>query len=424
MIRSAWADHPGYRIDLVPCRGTARVVVGGVVVAESTKASRLIETDHVERLYLPLGDVRADLIERSEHTSVCPFKGQASYWSLRALPEGPAPVENLFWQYEDPFPEVAGIEGLVGVYHEKAEEVVVETSWPDGGRARTEFPGWGDQSDLQGLLDVERTGEGRFAGPGYHERSRNVVEGGQLIGQAIVAASRTLPDQRVTWASATFIRAADFDDPIEIEVEQLRRGRTFSTLAARSSQRGRLVSPSLILMDTGAPDTIRDTERMPDVPPPERCEPYDMRMTGRDVRVVDGAYDPDPDQVGPPVVHAWVRMRDNPPELSARQALLAYASTHWTIAAAMRPHPGVGEALAHVSLSTGPVALNISFHDDAPLDEWFLYSTRAIWSGLGLAQGESRIWSADGRLLASYGLQAMVRAMLPGGAGRDAARAM
>lgn len=423
MIRSAWADHPGYRIDLVPCRGTARVVVDGVVVAESTRAVRLIETDHVERLYLPSDDVRADLIERSQRTSVCPFKGQASYWSLRAGPGGPPPVEDLFWEYGDPFPEVAGIRGLVGVYHEKAD-VEVETTWPDGGQARTAFPGWGDLSDLQTLLDVQPTEEGRFAGPGYHERSRNVVEGGQLLGQAIVAASRTLPDQRVTWASATFIRAADFDDEVEIEVEPLRRGRTFSTLEARSSQRGRLVSPSLILMDAGAPDTIRDTEPMPDVPPPERCEPYDMRMTGRDVRVVEGAYDPDPDRVGPPVIHAWMRMREDPTELSVRQALLSYASTHWTIAAAMRPHPGVGEALAHVSLSTGPVALSMSFHDDAPLDDWFLYSTRAIWSGLGLAQGESRIWSADGRLMASYSLQAMVRAMLSGASGRDAARAM
>ena len=415
-VKSAWVDHPGYRIDLVPCRGTARVRAHGVVVAESTAALRLIETDHVERLYFPKSDVRMDLLKETDHHTVCPFKGRASYWST-------ADTDNVFWTYPDPFEEVAGIDGFIGVYHEKAD-VQVETQWPDATVSVNAFPVWGDQDDLVAVLDAQPVGAGRFEAPGYHERTRNVVEGGQLLGQAIVAAARTVPEQRVTWASMTFPRAASFDDPIELEVEELRRGRTFSTISVRSEQGGKLVGPAMVLMDSGATDVMRDVVAMPDVPGPQDAVPYDMRVVGRDLRIVDGAYSPDPDLVGPPEIHAWVRFRDNPADPALRSALVAQASTHWTIAAAMRPHPGMGEAQAHVSLSTGPMAVALAFHDDAPLDEWFLYTTTATWSGHGLAQGEGRVFTRGGQLIASYALQAMVRGMIASGAGKDASTAM
>lgn len=419
-VRSAWPDHPGYRIDLVPCRGTAVVRVGDTVLARSRRAVRVIESDHVERLYFPEEDVALGLLEANDHHTVCPFKGEASYWSFV---QGDPAVEDLFWAYREPFAEVAGIRGHLGVYHERST-VEIETTWADGDTAVNRFPAWGDQTDLERLLDARPAGEGRFCAPGYHAKERNVVEGGQLLGQAVVAASRSAPEQRVTWASMTFVRAADFDDPLELTVEPARRGRTFSTLDVRSEQRGRLVAPALVLLDTGAPDSMRLTETMPDVPGPEEAEPYDMAVTGRGLRIVGGAYSPDPDRVGPPVLHAWVRFRDSPGELCLRQALVAQASTHWTVAAGMLPHPGFGEALAHSTLSTGPVAVSLSFHDDAPLDEWFLYSTSAFWSGRGLVQGEGRVWTRSGALMASYTLQAMVRAMLAGGTGKGYSSAM
>jgi acyl-CoA thioesterase len=268
---------------------------------------------------------------------------------------------------------------------------------------------WGDQSDLQRLIDVQENGANRFVAPGYHDRSRNVVEGGQLLAQAIVAASKAIPDQRVTSAFMTFSKAASFDDPIDLTVDPLRRGRTFSSVAIRAEQNGALISPGLLLMDSGAPDTIRDVGKMPDVPGPYESEPFDMRVTGRDLRVVDGAYSGDPDRVGPPEIHAWIRFRDNPSEPYLRSALVAQATTHWTIAAAMRPHRGFGEAQAHVTLSTGIMSVAIAFHDDAPVDQWLLYANPAIWSGRGLAQGDGRIFTQDGRLVASYSVQAMIR---------------
>ena len=336
-IRSAWSEHPSYRIELVPVRGTAVVRIGDVVLARSDRAIRLIETDHVERLYFPRQDVALHLLDVNDNHSICPFKGLASYWSMAA---GERAGEDLFWAYLEPFPEVAGIAGLLGVYHERAN-VEIETSWPDGSRSVHRFPAWGDQDDLLRLLEPVATAEGEFVAPGYHVRTRNVVEGGQLLGQAIVAAARSAPEQRVTWASMTFPRAADFDDSVHILVDPVRRGRTFSTVSIRSEQRGKLVAPALVLLDTGASDSFRDVEAMPAVPGPESSEPYDMSVTGRDLRIVDGAYSPDPDRVGPPVIHAWMRWRDNPTEVCLRQALIAQASHPLDHRRRNAPTPGI-----------------------------------------------------------------------------------
>jgi uncharacterized protein (DUF427 family)/acyl-CoA thioesterase len=423
VIESAWESHPGYRIDLVPFRGVARVWHGDLLLAESSSALRVIETDHVERLYFPESDVQLDLFEENDHHSVCPFKGEADYWSVSA---SAPPVENAFWAYRNPFDQVGGLRGHLGVYHEKVR-VELESRWPHDSMVSTNrFPIWGDQSDLLTLIDAQPIGVNRFVVPGYHERTRNVVEGGQLLAQAIVAASKAIPDQRVTSAYMTFAKAASFDDPIDLTVDPLRRGRTFSTVAIRAEQNGVLVSPGMMLMDSGAPDTIRDVTKMPDIPGPDESEPFDMRVTGRDLRIVDGAYSSDPDRVGPPVIYAWVRFRDNPAEPYLRSALVAQATTHWTIAAAMRPHPGFGESHAHVTLSTGIMSVAFAFHDDAPLDEWFLYTNPAIWSGRGLAQGNGTVFSQDGRLIASYSAQAMIRNFTntPDAMGKDSTNVM
>jgi acyl-CoA thioesterase-2 len=423
VVVSAWERYPDYRIDLVPVRGTARVWHGRLLLAESTDALRLIETDHVERLYLPEKDVRREALRPNDHHTVCPFKGEADYWSVV---QGDPPIEDVFWTYRDPFPEVAGIESYLGVYHEKVR-VEIETRWDgDPTPSTVQFPAWGDEDDLLRLIDVQPSGAGRYTGVGYHERSRNVVEGGQLLAQALVAASRTVPEQQPVSAYVNFPKAATFDQSIDLSVDLLRSGRTFSSVAVREEQGGELVCPALVLMGTDTEAAIRDTAPMPKVASPDDSEPYEMRVIGRAVRVVDGAYSPDPDRVGPPELYAWLRFRDNPTELYLRRALVAQATTHWTVAAAMRPHHGIGEADAHVTLSTGIMSVSIAFHDDAPLDRWVLYANHATWSGHGLCQGDGKIYSQDGRLLASYSVQAMIRTFDrdPAAKGWDSSTAM
>src|ERR1700737_2609839 len=139
VIESAWESHPGYQIDLVPCPGVARAWHGDLLLAESSSALRVIETDHVERLYLPAADVRLDLFEENDHHSICPFKGEADYWSLRA---SDPPVEHVFWAYRTPFDQVGGLRGYLGVYHEKVR-VELESRWPNDLMVSTNpFPIW------------------------------------------------------------------------------------------------------------------------------------------------------------------------------------------------------------------------------------------------------------------------------------------
>jgi acyl-CoA thioesterase II len=425
MVESAWGRYPDYRIDLVPCETTGRVWHGDVLLAESDGCLRLVETDHVDRLYVPEADVRWDLFEASDHTTICPFKGEASYWSLRDPRE-----DNFVWTYREPFEEVGGIKGYVAFYQERTR-IVFDEPWPDGSVVARRFPGWGGADDLVRLLDVQPAGAGRFVAPGHPGSPRAVVEGGQQLGQAIVAASKAVPHQRVTWASMIFSKAASFAWPLEIGVDVLRGGRTFSTVEVRINQDAEsgsagLRSAGLVLLDAGAPEVIRGAASMPEVPGPTQAEPLDMGVAGRELRIVDGAYSPDPDRLGPPEIYAWCRFRDAPADQHLHAALLAQSTTHWTIAAAMRPHPGFGEAQAHVTLSTGIMSVAIAFHDHLDVTEWLLYANPAIYAGRGQAQGEGRVFTQDGRLVASYSVQAMIRpfATDPAAMGLDASNAM
>lgn len=422
-VESAWPSHPGYRIEITPCAHLGQVWLGEILLAESDSCLLVTETDHVDRLYFPESAVNWALFSPTEHTTVCPFKGRASYWSLT----GAEPtIPNVVWTYPSPLPEVAGIAGHVSFYDKTLRVVVVER-WPDGTKVPAKFPLWGDADELLRLVDVEQTDDHRFVGPAHGPTHRDVVEGGQLLAEAIVATSKSIPEQRVTSASMIFTKAASFNAPVDVDVEVLRRGRTFSTAEVRVSQDDSLRGAAILLCDSGAHDVMRDTVAMPDVPGPEASVPFaGFAMTGREIRVVDAAYDPDPDRVGPPEINAWVRFRAAPTERYLHAALLAQSTTHWTIAAGMLPHRGFGEAHAHRTLSTGIMKATIAFHDEVDIADWLLYSNQAFWSGRGLVQGDGRVFTRDGRLAASYAIQAMVREFVrePAAMGHDSRTAM
>jgi uncharacterized protein (DUF427 family) len=115
--RSLYSEHPDYRVDVEPCVGRVRVRMGDEVVAESRAALRIRESNHEPVVYLPLSDVRAELIEATAHTTFCPFKGEASYWSVK-LPD--RVEENVIWGYPRPFEEVAEIAGYVAFYPDRS----------------------------------------------------------------------------------------------------------------------------------------------------------------------------------------------------------------------------------------------------------------------------------------------------------------
>ncbi len=109
---------PYHRVDVVSSSRHVKVVVEGQTVAESSRPRLLFETGLPTRYYLPKLDVRMDLMEPSTSTTACPYKGTASYWSLRV---GDTLMKDLVWFYRAPIPECTKIENLVSFYNEKVD---------------------------------------------------------------------------------------------------------------------------------------------------------------------------------------------------------------------------------------------------------------------------------------------------------------
>ena len=109
---------PYTRVDILASSRQIRVVVDGLTVAESSCPRILFETHLPPRFYLPLTDVRLDLLQASETCSHCPYKGEASYWSLEV--EGRR-YDDFVWCYRSPFPESQKIAGLACFYNEKVD---------------------------------------------------------------------------------------------------------------------------------------------------------------------------------------------------------------------------------------------------------------------------------------------------------------
>lgn len=109
---------PYKRVDILASSRHVEVVVRGVKVADSRQPRILFETSLPPRYYLPLADVRLDLLVPSTTTTQCPYKGTATYWSLRVAGEV---LPDFVWTYRAPFPESQKIAGLVAFYNEKVD---------------------------------------------------------------------------------------------------------------------------------------------------------------------------------------------------------------------------------------------------------------------------------------------------------------
>jgi acyl-CoA thioesterase-2 len=204
-VADAWSRYPGYAIDLVPLRGIGRAVVGDVVVAQSGRCLLVRESDHRDVLYFPRDSIVVP-VDDSERTTTCPFKGEARHGNLSI---GDVDLDDVAWWYPAPRTEVAGLVDHVSFYADRVE-VTASIPFADGGGSTSTFPIWGTAGDLVELMDVAANGEGRFIAPTYpnppigtffdlewHDDRRVVVEGGQLLGAAIVAAAKNRPDQRL-----------------------------------------------------------------------------------------------------------------------------------------------------------------------------------------------------------------------------------
>ncbi len=267
-------------------------------------------------------------------------------------------------------------------------------------------------SSLAGMLeifDVQPIGPLQFAGAS-DGGGRRVVDGSQLLAQAIVATSKTCPRHTVRSAHAVFFRTVDDEGPLRFDVDVLHDGRTFASAIVTVVQDDRRCASITVLSDVEHPDVVRHGPAMPLVGSPEGAIPCPMPMDGREVRL-DGVRDAnDPDEVGPPILDAWLRYSVVPGQPALAKALIAHFTGHLSISTTMRPHPGVGTAMAHHNLSTGVMAISVTFHEPMGWDGWLLYHHESAQVGSGMSFVRGQVFTEDGQLLASFSQDGMIRA--------------
>src|SRR4029079_191337 len=119
-VREPTADHP---ITVKPTGKHVTVLVNGVVVADTDNSLTLQESTYPAVQYIPVPHVAQNILKPSSTTTYCPYKGDASYYSVATAPSGDT-VDDVIWTYEQPYPAVADIAGHVAFYPDKAEIVV------------------------------------------------------------------------------------------------------------------------------------------------------------------------------------------------------------------------------------------------------------------------------------------------------------
>lgn len=107
-----------HRITIEPSPKRVRAVVSGETIADSLATLLLLETDHGPVYYFPRSDVRLDLLQGTDHHSHCPYKGDASYWSITARDRT---IDNAVWSYEHPLPAAELIENHLAFYWDKVD---------------------------------------------------------------------------------------------------------------------------------------------------------------------------------------------------------------------------------------------------------------------------------------------------------------
>jgi acyl-CoA thioesterase-2 len=401
-------------VTIRPCRYEARASWVDQQFASSQFAVRMDAAGRAPSIWFPWHDVRAELmtsggveawmggeVERFDLDGTTTERGGPVSWARQqaAVHDGIGVVRR----WVTPPLGLGALTGHATIDHTRARVELIDTV--DGDDPRDvmvkRFPGWGDTADLISILS-----EGSIV----RDQTRPVVEASQTLGRSIVAAMRHAPGRRIVAAQLVSLRSADHNQPMSFDLDELSHGRTFSSVVVSARQGNRLCASTTLLLGVPANDVVNHAESTEPVVGPYDSVPYDMGVTGRDLRVVDAAYTDDPDApVGPPIIDAWVRFRDVPDEPAIHAALLAQFTGHMSIAAALRPHAGIGQIEAHRTISTAINAIAISFHADINMDRWVRYRHLSTVVNDGMSHSECRVYDEAGELLASFTVDAMIR---------------
>jgi len=273
------------------------------------------------------------------------------------------------------------------------------------------------------LLDLESIERNIYRG-----RNRDIgtgrIFGGQVLAQSLVAARRTVEDERAAHSMhAYFILQGDLQVPVVYFVDRLRDGRSYCTRRVTAIQKGEAIfnmSSSFHRHETGpdhqmsmrpvpGPEGLRTEldvirERAEEIPLPVRAATIRDRVL--DIRPVelDDPFHPDPAK---PLQRYWMRtVAPLPDDPLIHQAVLAYASDYGLLGAALRPH-GITHRDPGVMVASLDHA--IWFHRPVRADEWLLYVVESPWSGAGRGFSRGTFFTRDGVLVASVAQEGVVR---------------
>jgi len=286
-------------------------------------------------------------------------------------------------------------------------------------------------SNLQELLtqlDLEQLEDNLFRGQSADLGGLSVF-GGQVVGQALVAAQRTVAGEMAAHSlHAYFLRPGDIKHPIVYDVERVRDGRSFCTRRVVAIQHG------VPIFEMGCsfqkPEQgVEHQAAMPDVPPPENLktdwelresiaakvpEPmrkFILRRVAMEMRPID-PIDPFNPQPRPPVNYIWFRADGTLPDDPAQhRAVLAYASDFNLLGTSLLPH---GLSFFRGNLRAASIDHALWFHRSFRADEWLLYCMDSTSACGGRGMNRGMIFSRDGQLVASCAQEGLIRLRQPG----------
>jgi len=274
---------------------------------------------------------------------------------------------------------------------------------------------------LVDLLDLEKVEEDIYRGKQPTEALQRVF-GGQVAGQALVAAGRTVPaDRPVHSLHAYFLRPGDPGLPIVYEVDRIRDGRSFTTRRVVGIQHGKAIfnlQASFQVVEEG----LEHASEMPDVPGPEglvtlneRMKPYADELGGwyTRPRPIDVRYVGDPPRIakdnGAPVPHSRVWMRADgalPDDPLLHVCAVTFASDMTLLDSTLLAH---GKAWGTGDVVGASLDHAMWFHRPFRADQWFLYDQESPWTGGGRGLARGAIYTRDGRRAVSVVQEGLIR---------------
>jgi len=298
---------------------------------------------------------------------------------------------------------------------------------PDKGRRMNECSQGNVLDELVTLLDLEPIEKNIFRGQSQDLGFGNVF-GGQVLGQSLSAASKTLdPLFQAHSMHGYFMRPGDATKAIVYTVDCIRDGRSFSTRRVVAIQNGRAIfsmSASFHRDETG----FDHQETMPDVPGPEGIEPeleMAKRLAGKspprlfekllcekpiEIRVLNPV-NPFKPKIMPPEKFVWFRaISTMPDDIATHRYMLAYASDFQLVSTSLHPH---GKTFWTPDMQVASLDHSIWFHRPFRMDDWLLYMMKSPSAFKGRGMNIGKIFTRDGLLVATVAQEGLIRPIKP-----------